>query len=438
MNLLPRSWPDAFSFFRKKPQKQLEVSREESHIELVSVADITIEPNTLPLRHESDSSMEVPESGLDVTVVDTALIPVNSSLDKTDLELSKPAIRIKATLAPRKPALKLASRSIGVSMPSLDQVIAKIREIFDEYRTSFPSPPGFPDPLLSFVSVTERSVGIGSRIGNEPIGAFGTMALKGVRLEVVLRFLLWANSMGDVDESIQNLIGTLLADRDDLRAQGVLRLGLNSVGVSESSSNQWRQSADFNVLYEEPFIDNDGAESLIAQIPINLDDELNEKMVITDEMVRWDDEDENSAPPLVARGPLKIANLSALYHFEIGNEPTGTVTLRRTFDAASGQPSNHADFDAFLAAITDHVNPDPYAEFVFNSPNDFLAEFTEQGDTIELGQDITITPYRLLILNIDPPINLPLATDRFEIIYQHTKFDQPAVLYLRAAHPITT
>jgi len=41
-------------------------------------------------------------------------------------------------------------------------------------------------------------------------------------------------------------------------------------------------------------------------------------------------------------------------------------------------------------------------------------------------------------LKIDPPIMLPLATDRFEIAFQHKKFDQPAVLYLRAAHSTTT
>jgi len=425
VSLNPRSWPNSFLFFRRKRERASQVLPDVTTTKLMTIAVVAKELTASSGYPESGGEHGTSECKPDSTIVNTALV-------------ASPAIKFKATLAAHSSVSNAASFSMSTSMPSLDQVIARIREIFDEYRLLFPPSPLFPEPLLSFVSVTERSVGIGSRIGNEPIGAFGTLALKGVRLEVVLRFLLWDNSMSNIDKAVQDLIAKLLADRDELRTKGVLRLSLKGVGVSETTDGTvWQQSADFTVLYEEPFTDTEGARSLIAQIPIDIDSEYNETTIITDEMTRWDDKDDASAPPLIVRGPLQVADLSALY-FEPGAAPTGTVTLRRTFDAASGQPSAHADFGAFLAAITDPVDPDRHAEFVFNSLADFLAEFTEQGDPVKLSDDGTLVEYKLLALKIDPPIKLPLVSDRFEIVYQHNKFNQPAVLYLRAAHSITT
>lgn len=327
-------------------------------------------------------------------------------------------------------------------MPSLDQVIKRISDIFDDYLPPSPTQPP-PLPTLSFVSVTERSVGIGNRVGNEPRGAFGVLALKGVRLEVVLRFQFWGNSPGDVDDAVQKLIGPLLADRDELRQKGVLRLALKNVGTSDTpgGGDTWRQSIEFSVLYEEPFSDTDGAESLIAQIPIKINSEFDETTIVTDEMVRWDDKDDTSTPPLILRGPVQIVGLSALYYFQPAAPPSGNVTLRRTFDGASGQPSAHASFNDFLTAINDAVTPDRNAEFLFNSLADFLVPFSNTRDPIALGDwkdDTVLDEYESKALKIDPPIKLPLATDRFEIVFQHKKFDQPAVLYLRAAHSTTT
>lgn len=330
-------------------------------------------------------------------------------------------------------------------MPSLDQVIKRIGEIFDDYLPPSPAqppPPPPPLPKLSFVSVTERSVGLGNRVGTEPRGSFGVLALKGIRVEVVLRFQLWANSPTDVDDAAQNLIGPLLADRDELRGKGVLRLALKNVGTSDTTDggNTWRQSTEFSVLYEEPFSDADGAESLIAQIPIKINSDFDETTVVTDEMVRWDEKDDASAPPLILTGPSQIADLSALY-FQAGIAPGGTVTVRRTFDGASGQPSTHASFNDFLGAVRDPVAPDRNAEFVFNSLADFLAAFGPGGDPVDLGdwnEDALLDEYKSFALKIDPPIKLPLATDRFEIVFQHKKFDRRAVLYLRAAHSTTT
>jgi len=436
VKLTPESWPDSFLFFRKKRKRSSDVSLDGPIAEGISVTTVTTRLTASSTPPEADEALPASDRKLDLTVVNTALVAVNQGPAAMAMEPANPAISLKATLAARRQARNVALLSPSTSMPSLDQVIARIREIFDDYRLLTPPPPGLPDPMLSFASVTERSVGIGSRIGNEPLGAFGMSALKGIRLEVVLRFQLWANSMGDTDTAVQNLIARLLANRDALREKGVLRLSLKNLGESASNDpNAWWQTADFTVLYEEPFVDNDGAESLIAQIPVKINSDFNETMTLTDAMMRWDDKD--AAPPLVVRGPLQIAVLSALY-FHPGPEPTGTVTLRRTFDGVVGLPSAPADFDAFLAAITDPVNPDRNAELVFNSLTDFLAQFSATGDPVELGEAAALAQYELQALEINPPITLPLVTDRFEIVYEHQQFNQPAVLYLRAAHSITT
>ncbi len=384
-------------------------------------------------RATADSPGATPASGVAAprkvdNSTETAATGAVLSFSSEAISLPEPAA---ANSRPRRPA----SFSMSITMPSLDQVTANIRDIFDNDDYLPPAAPPLPDPTLSLISVMERSVGIGNRVGNDVRGPFGVTALKGVRLEVTLRFQFWANSPNEVEDAVQNLISTLLADRDELRAAGVLRLALKNVNASETFEDGfWRQAADFTALYEEPYADTDGAESLIAQIPIKINSNFNETTTVTDEMTRWDDKDDQSAPPLILRGRTRIAEMSALY-FQPGAAPSGTVTVRRTFDGASGSPSARPDFASFLSAITDPSSPDRHTEFVFASLTAFLALFTADGDTITLGdwnEDAAPDQYQSLALAIDPPVTLPLASDRFEVVFQTNKFDQPAVLYLRA------
>lgn len=237
-----------------------------------------------------------------------------------------------------------------------------------------PPPPPLPVPTLSVVSVTERAVGLGSRIGTENRGPFTVAALKGIRLEAVVRYHLWADTSNNVDRDIQALIKRLLGDRDVLRAAGFLRLGLKSTSASENvfAEDAWRQSAEFGVLYEFPYQDSDDADSLIARIPINISEEFTESTTITDEMVRWDNE---SAPPLLLRGGLSIGKLSGLA-FIPGTAPTRTVTLTRTFDGATGLPLTHPTMTSFLAAVAGANPPQRHANVAFTSLKTFLAAIT--------------------------------------------------------------
>ncbi len=69
------------------------------------------------------------------------------------------------------------------------KVLAALLDVLDNYLPPNPvlNPP-LPDPNLSLVSVTERSVGLGSRVGTNTRGPFTVSAIKGARLEAVIRY----------------------------------------------------------------------------------------------------------------------------------------------------------------------------------------------------------------------------------------------------------
>lgn len=99
---------------------------------------------------------------------------------------------------------------------SLNQALDARLAVLEKYfpPPSVPPPPGPPLPAasLSLVSVTERSVGLGKRVGNDVRGPFSVLALKGTHIEAVVRFQLWASSSSDVDDAIRDLTKRLLGD----------------------------------------------------------------------------------------------------------------------------------------------------------------------------------------------------------------------------------
>jgi hypothetical protein len=309
-----------------------------------------------------------------------------------------------------------------------------LQHLEDRLPPSDPNPPPNAPPAasLSLVSVIERAVGLGSRVGTDLRGPFTVAALKGLRLEAVVRYQLWAEAPADVEQAIADLITRLLGDRDLLRQDGFLRLELKHTGVSENvfAEDAWRQNVEFEVLFEFAFVDADDAESLIARIPIRIIDHFTELTVVTDELTRWDNE---AGPSLALRGVLSIGRLSALA-FVPGAAPTGAVTLTRTFDGATGPAPIQADLPAFLAAVTDPDNPAREAQIVFASLTDFLSAFAAAGDPVILGdwdQDSVPDVYQSLELTIDPPIKLPNVADRLEIVFDLTpSLTNFAVVYL--------
>ena len=318
----------------------------------------------------------------------------------------------------------------------LDQALTAMLDVLGGYLPPLALP--LPGASISVASVRERAIGIGYQRGIDVRGAFAVADLKGLRLDAVVRFQLWAANPGQLDTALNGLNTRLLADRNILWTAGVLRMALDATAVTEfvSSVDGWRGLADYRVLFEYHYSDSDGAESLIARIPIEADQEIlnspdRETSLVTDEMARWDDQ---SAPALVLRGRLRIGSLSALA-FVPGAAPSGAVTITRTYDGATGAPSLHGTLAEFLAALGNPAGPERNAQVSFATLSDFLAALGAGTPDIVLGDwnlDGVLDSYELKVLPFDPPIQLPSVSDRLEIRYANAPFDQVAVVYLRA------
>jgi hypothetical protein len=328
------------------------------------------------------------------------------------------------------------------SEPDAADLLAGLRDALNPFLPEGQN--GVPDPALFITAVTEQPVGLGNFVGQETIQGF-TRVLKGGRLLVDVRFQLWAGTINDVEQQMEDLHTALLLARADLRQLGLLRLHAVETSLAEqiAALNAWRITAIYRILYEYQYIAGDDAQSLIARIPIHTDpEELDsperETAVVTDEMVRWDQEE---APPLLLNGRDTITRLWTLT-FIPGTSPTGPVQLRRTHTGASGTPASFTTLDEFVTAVTDPAHPDSrYAELTFATLDDFLSHFTGSSETIPLGdwdEDGTLDSYQPGELPFTAPIPLPGANDRLEIFYQpgsdDPQFDQVAVLYLRAGN----
>jgi hypothetical protein len=291
-----------------------------------------------------------------------------------------------------------------------------------------------PVPSVTFASMTERAVGIGRSRGGDSVGPFGAISLKGIRLDAVARFQLWAGGPTDADLAFSDLNARLIANRENLRSGGFLRFALESAPPAEPLPppvDAWRKYADYRVLYEFDYQDTDGAQGLIARIPVHIDSNLSQSMTITDEMTRWDN---IAAPQLVVRGSAGIAGLSLLA-FVAALPPTAPVTLTRTYDGAVGAPATYATLAKFLAAVAGPNPLERHAAVSFSSFGKFQAEFKSAGAPIALGdwdQNGVPDQYKPLALLFPAAIELPKISDRFEVTYKANAFDKVAVVYLRA------
>jgi hypothetical protein len=304
-----------------------------------------------------------------------------------------------------------------------------------------PSVPLLPDPNVSTVKVEEKLAGLGNYIGQEAFNQF-SIVLKGGRLEASVRFQLWAATPNAVDQAIDELHGRLLNAKTDLQVLGFLRFAAESSTLAEfiPPLNAWRRTADYFVLYEFRYTDSDGAQSLIARIPIHTDPEelespQRETAVITDEMARWDD---LAAPTLVVHGRQTVGRFSAL-SFVPGIAPSGPVMLLRTFSGATDPPQPFPDLDQWVTAVTHPTNPERHAQVTFATFNDFLALFIPTGGSITLGdwdEDATPDDYTSLLLELATPLALSDRDDSLQLVYQpgnaNPHFDQTAVFYIRA------
>ena len=401
---------------------------------------------------------------------------------------------------PPLPAANPITLSNGGPTP-LSRALQAMLDILKDYTLppiiQPPPPPPLPPSNVLLTSVVERTVGLGSRVGLDLRGPFSVAELKGLRVESVVRFELWAHTPADVAQAAENLITRLLGDQETLRGRGFLRLALKTVNPSENifAEDAWRQLIEFDMLFEFPYVDTSEAESLIAQIPIHVNSEHNEDTTVVDQMARWDNE---TAPTLSARGPRQIGALTALA-FIPAAAPVGSVTITRTFDGASGAPTSFATLAAFVTAVAGENPAERHAEVTFASLVEFLAaistfKITDESlagmtadgvsaavvsqlegikneevagqtnflalveatigpaetatfrdvilkhsavlESIVLGDwdsDGVADEYKSSQFRIDPSIPLTTVNDRLEIAFEHPQLSEVAVVYLRAS-----
>lgn len=300
--------------------------------------------------------------------------------------------------------------------------------------------PNLPAPTVTVLTVVEKPVGIGNLRGQEQRRGLSSTLLKGGRLLATVRFELWAGSPTDVGTLADNLHGALLAARPGLWPAGFLKITTRdtSLAAHEATLNGWRKALDYECLYEYHFEDSDGAQSLIARIPVHTDPEAKETPqretnVVTDGLSRWD---QNGAPALEIRGRATIEGLTALV-FVPASPPTSSVTLLRTFTGASGPPADLPTLADFMDAVS-AAEPQRHAQFTFPTFSNFLAQFTEVLDPLSLGdwnEDGLLDAYQGVAWLWSPPLLLAHSTDRFSVIYDpgndDPALDHIAVVYLR-------
>lgn len=294
----------------------------------------------------------------------------------------------------------------SVGAPSLSAVVAEMLGHLGG-RLPAPPPPPVPAPAVGIVELTERTVGLGNRRGNDGRGPFPLIALKGGRLDGTVRFQLWAANPPAVDAAVLALQQALLADRDALAAAGFLRLDGAGTTPAEPFADPaaWRGTADYRLLYEYRYAETEGAESLIARIPIAVDGETT---LVTDQMARWDT---HGAPDLeVRRGGRRSAAVRGLY--AVSFLPAGWDGEQVTVESLTG------------GLLRQRTFPDVRT---------LLAEFAPDGDPVELGARVYTTGR----MDFAEPLTLARGSDFFRVRYAEQRLtdagaDTEAVLYLRA------
>ncbi|MCA9941846.1 MAG: hypothetical protein H6656_00665 [Ardenticatenaceae bacterium] len=321
---------------------------------------------------------------------------------------------------------------------TVDKALENLRRVLSGFLSNLPE--SNPAHTVSVVGVTERSLGLGNRRGMARSGAFNVISLKGGRLDVTVAFVLWADDLTAVEELMNTLQGMLLAASTDLWASGILRIEAEEAALADfvGGIDAWRKTAVYRILYEFHYEDGDGALSLIAKIPVEAQTDFGgETTVVTDRMVRWDNE---GTTPLILKGRDEISQISILALMP--ETASGSVTVTRTFTGASEDPETFPEFAAFLTAVS---GPNPialHAQIVFPTLASFLAEFTPSGGPLTLdyldengdpvadwNKDNALDTYQAYERKLESSIQLAKSADRLEIVYQG---NIDTVVYLQA------
>lgn len=348
-------------------------------------------------------------------------------------------------------ALALSALSMA---PTLPNILAEMLAALQQATGLDPSSPvgSLPAADVLLLGVEEKVVGLGSLRGQESRQGFGPISLRGGRLLATVQCDVLADS--PTAAAAQSLVvnANLLAARGrllpppapDSALLSAVFLKVKASGSTApeevSSPAGWRRSTVYEVLYEYHYADADGAEGLIARIPVHADLEAaespdRETSTVVDALARWD---QNAAPALERRGPATISRLNALV-FVPGAEPAGSVELLRTVAGAASPPAEFAALAEFLDAVADPDSPLLNARFVFPTLGDFLDALAPDPNPLTFGdwdEDSLPDTYTARSLVLAQPLRLRRSVDRFYVTFDpgnpEPRFDVPGVVYVRA------
>lgn len=294
-----------------------------------------------------------------------------------------------------------------------------------------------PLPGVSVVRLQQKAIGLGGFHTLESREFFPAVH-KGLRLAGTVRFQLWGGGSmpSPVEQQLRLLTETVLGDRDTLEVDGFLDLQLTGVSTADhvGAVPAWRQTADFDVLYEFRRETSDDAGGLIARIPVALEQAWG-SFVSAGDIVVWHD---SGTTPLRLEGPRTVEGVATL-EFLPTAAPAGAVTLTRTHAAAVGAPTDFATLDDFLTAVGGPTPASTHARVSFASLSDFLAALGPAGDPLTFLDEAgapRLFPVRGRLFTA--PIALATPADTLEIAFEATALDTDQVLYLRASRGRTT
>lgn len=305
--------------------------------------------------------------------------------------------------------------------PAVTAMITRLEQFLPSTGPSFP-------PSVSLVSAQEKPVGLGQWRQLDERTHF-PIAQKGVQVAATTRFQLWNDSPATVEAAVAGLTHDVLAGREILRTDGFLELKLKNVSVVDKPDTAtWRQTAEFEVVYEFHFTDSDLAGGLIARIPAELRTGFG-GMLITGDLAVWHAE---AAPALVAKGGKgAVMGLSSLELLP-GAAPADPVTITRTFEGAVGLPDAPASFADFLTVVAGPTPVSRHATFVFPTLTGLRTELGAAGDPVEFADELgNPQSYISRSLTFAQPIELSSRFDRLELSFGGAALGAGQLFYIR-------
>jgi hypothetical protein len=321
-------------------------------------------------------------------------------------------------------------------LTSPDQAVSSVVSTLTAYLSPVV---GLPPPTVVVLQVSDRTLGLGNSRGLESVGAFAAVELFGGQVDCVVRFQVWGADPAGANTEMTALQGRLLGARAELFDAGFLQFDGVAGTLPVADRDAFSRTADYHALVEYHLAPTSTADSLVAAIPIEADQDLagllaGERTTVTDDLVRWD---QNSTPALVLRGRRSVDAL-AVAAFLPSPQPSGEVRIVRTSDDATTAPTDYLTLAAFLQAASDPVTPERNGRYSFPSVAAFIVAFHLEGDLLlgDWDQDGNPDGYVVGQLALDPPIPLAAASDRVEISPQTAPLDHVGVVYLRAARAL--